>query len=94
MIANYVEDISNLSDKVDALMNMVGSKNAQIDPNDVPLSTLIEQNNDPMDVNFVSRNNFKSNAYRGNFNPRSFPENSSNNYGNPNGYSYNNNRIY
>ena len=39
-----------------------------------------------MDVNFVGRNNFGNNAYRGNFNPRSFPSNSSNNYGN----SYNN----
>ena len=36
-----------------------------------------------MDVNFVGRNNFVNNAYRGNFNPRPFPNNSSNNYGNP-----------
>ena len=44
-------------------------------------------------MNFVSRNNFNNNAYGGNFNPRPFPSNSSNNYcnsyGNP---SYNNNR--
>ena len=46
------------------------------------LSTLIEKNNDPVDVNFLPRNNFNSNAYRGNFNPRPFPGNSSNNYGN------------
>ena len=39
-----------------------------------------------MDVNFVGRNNFGNNAYSGNFNPRPFPSNSSNNYGN----SYNN----
>ena len=51
----------------------------------MPLSTLIEQNNDPVDVNFVSRNNFNNNAYRGNFNARPFPGNSSNNYGNPYG---------
>ena len=38
------------------------------------------------DVNFVGRNNFANNAYRGNFNPRPFPSNSSNTYGN----SYNN----
>jgi hypothetical protein len=80
-----------LSDKVDALMNMVGSKNTHVDPNDVPLSTLIEQNNDAIDVNFVSRNNFNNNVYRGNFNPRPFPGNSSNNYGNS--YNNNNNRI-
>jgi hypothetical protein len=78
---------------VDALMNMVASKNAHVDPNDVPLSTLIEKNNDAIDVNFVSRNNFNNNAYRGNFNPRPFPENSSNNYGNSYGNYYNNNRI-
>ena len=39
-----------------------------------------------MDMNFVGRNNFGNNAYRGNFNYRPFPSNSSNNYGN----SYNN----
>ena len=78
---NSVEEIASLSDKMDALMNMFASKNAQVDPNDVPLSTLIEQNNDAIDVNFVSRNNFNNNAYRGNFNPRPFPGNSSNNYG-------------
>jgi hypothetical protein len=73
---------------------LVASKNAHIDPNDVPLSTLIEQNNDAIDVNFVSRNNFNNNAYRGNFNPRPFPGNSSNNYGNSYGNSYSsNNRI-
>ena len=35
-----------------------------------------------MDVDFVGRNNFGNNAYSGNFNPRPFPSNSSNNYGN------------
>ena len=59
----------------------------------MPLSTLIEQNSDAIDVNFISQNNFNNNAYRGNFNPRPFPSNSSDNYcnsyGNP---SYNNNR--
>ena len=44
-------------------------------------------------MNFVSRNNFNNNAYRGNFNPRPFLGNSSNNYGNSYGNpSYNNNR--
>ena len=52
----------------------------------MPLSTLIENNNESMDVNFVGRNNFGNNAYRGNFNPRPYPSNPSNNYGN----SYNN----
>ena len=49
-----VEEINTLSDKVDALMKMVASKSAHIDPNDVPLSALVEKNNDPVDVNFVS----------------------------------------
>ena len=59
----------------------------------MPLSTFIEKNSDPVDVNFFSQNNFNNNAYRGNFNPRPFPSNSSNNYGNSYGnQSYNNNR--
>ena len=74
-------------------MKLVASKSAPIDFNDMPLSTLIEQNSDAVDVNFISRNNFNNNAYRGNFNPRPFPSNSSNNYGNSYGNSsYNNNR--
>ena len=63
-------------------MLLVANKSAPIDFNDVPLSTLIENNNESMDVNFAGRNNFGNNACRGNFNPRPFPSNSSNNYGN------------
>ena len=70
-------------------MQLVASKSAPIDLNDMPLSTLIEQNSDAIDVNFISRNNFNNNAYRGNFNHMPFPSNSSNNYGNS---SYNINR--
>ena len=81
-----VELINVLSGKMDELMKLFASKSASIDTNDMPLSTLIENNNESMDVNLVGRNNFGNNAYRGNFNPRSFPSNSSNNYGN----SYNN----
>ena len=80
---NLVEEISTLSEKVDALMKLVASKNAPIDLNGVTLSTLIEQNSDAIDVNFISRNNFNNNAYTGNFIPRPFPSNSSNNYGIP-----------
>ena len=75
---NSVEEISSLSEKVDALMKLVASKSAPIYFNDMPLSTLIEQNSDAIDVNLISRNNFNNNAYRGNFNPRPFPSNSSN----------------
>jgi hypothetical protein len=49
---NSVEEVSTLSDKMDALMNMLTSKNAHVDPNGVPLSTLIERNNDAIDVKF------------------------------------------
>ena len=71
-------------------MKLFASKSAYIDPNDMPLSTLIENNNESMDVNFVGRNNFGNNAYRGNFNLRSFPSNFSNNYGNSYNNSYGN----
>ena len=73
-------------------MKLVATESAPIYFNDVPLSTFIEQNSDAIDVNFISQNNFSNNAYRGNFNPRPFPRNSSNNYGNSYGnYSYHNN---
>ena len=58
---NFVE-IDSLNEKVDALMKMVASKSPPIDLSDIPLSTLIEQNSDAIDVNFISRNNFNNNA--------------------------------
>src|SRR6266496_4142568 len=70
-----IEEINVLSGKMDELMKLFASKSAPIDPNDMPLSTLIQNNNESMDVNFVGRNNFGNNAYGGNFNPRSFPSN-------------------
>ena len=87
---NSIEEIISLSEKFDALMKLVANKSDPIDFNDVPLSTLIEQNSDAIDVNFISRNNFNNNAYRGNFNPRPFPSNSYNNYGNSYNNSYGN----
>ena len=85
-----IEEINVLSGKMDELMKLFATKSAPLDPNDMPLSTLIENNNESMDVNFVGRNNFGNNAYRGNFNSRSFPSNSSNNYGNSYNNSYGN----
>ena len=81
-----IEEISVLSGKMDELMKLFAADSASSDPNDMPLSTLIENNNESLDVNFVGRNNFGNNAYRGNFNPKPFPSNCSNNFGN----SYNN----
>ena len=71
-------------------MKMFATKNTPLYPNDMPLSSLNENNNESIDVNFVGRNIFGNNAYRGNFNPRSFPSNSSNNYGNFYNNSYGN----
>ena len=85
-----IEEINVLSGKMDELMKLFVTKSAPIDPNDMPLSTLIENNNESMDVNFVGRNSFGNNAYRGNFNARPFPSNSSNNYGNSYNNSYGN----
>src|SRR3954464_8198222 len=80
---NSVEEISSLNEKVDLIMSLL-TKQPPIDPQDVPLNSLVAQ--EQVDVNFVSRNNFNNNAYRSNFgsnNPRPFP---SNNYGNNNTY--------
>src|ERR1041385_1249266 len=77
---NSVEEISSINEKVDLIMSLL-TKKSPIDPHDVPLNSLIAQ--DQVDVNFISRNNFNNNVYRSNFgsNPRPFP---SNNYGNNN----------
>ena len=79
---NSVEEISSLNEKVDLIMSLL-SKQSSVDPRDVPLNSLIAQ--EQVDVNFISRNNFNNNAYRSNFgsNPRPFPSNS---YGNNNAY--------
>src|SRR3954469_5314114 len=76
---NSVEEISFLNEKVDLIMSLL-TKQAPIDPHDVPLNYLVDK--EQVDVNFISRNNFNNIAYRSNFgsnNPRPFP---SNNYGN------------
>ena len=38
---------------MDELMKLFANKSAPTDPNDIPLSTLIENNNESMDVSFV-----------------------------------------
>src|SRR3954465_7854041 len=85
-----LEEINVLSGKMNELMKLFSTKSVSSDPNDIPLSTLIENNNESLDVNFVGRNNFGNNTYRGNFNPRPYPSNSSNNYGNSYNNSYGN----
>ena len=49
---------------MDELMKLFASKSSSIDPNDMHLTTLIENNIESMDVNFVGRNNFGNKAYR------------------------------
>src|ERR1044072_3295305 len=80
---NFVEEISSLNEKVALIMSLL-TKQAPIDPHDVPLNSFVAQ--EQVDVKFYSRNNFNNNAYRSNFgsnNPRPFPYN---NYGNNNTY--------
>ena len=47
-----IEEINVLSEKMDELMKLFANKSVSSDPNDMPLSTLIENNNESMDVNF------------------------------------------
>ena len=58
---NSVEEISSLNEKVDLVMSLL-TKQAPIDPQDVPLNSLVAQ--EQVDVNFISRNNFNNNAFR------------------------------
>ena len=51
-----IEEINTLSGKMDELMKLVATKSAPIDPNDMPLYSLIDNNNESLDVNFVGRN--------------------------------------
>ena len=56
-----------------------------IDPNNVPLNSLVANENDQVDVNFVARNNFNNSAYKNNFggnNYSPYPNNNGNSYGN------------
>ena len=90
---NSVEETSSLSDKIDAIMSMLVNDRTNIDPNNVPLASLVAQE-EHVDVNFIKNNNFNNNAYRNNSsnNYRPYPYNNSNGYGNSYGNSYNNNR--
>ncbi|KAK1642840.1 hypothetical protein QYE76_060645 [Lolium multiflorum] len=90
---NSVEETSSLSDKIDAIISMLVNDRTNIDPNNVPLASLVAQE-EHVDVNFIKNNNFNNNAYRNNSsnNYRPYPYNNGNGYGNSYGNSYNNNR--
>src|SRR4051794_35077581 len=87
---NSVEETSSLSDKIDTIMSMLFNGKAHVDPNNIPLASLVAQQ-EHVDLNFIKSNNFNNNAYRNNFgsnNYRPYPPNNGNSYGN----SYSNNR--
>src|SRR4051812_45837475 len=87
---NSVEETSSLSDKFDVIMAMLVNGKAPLDLNNVPLASLVSQE-EQVDVNFIRNNNFNNNVYRSNFggnNYRPYPPNNGNTYGN----SYNNAR--
>ena len=90
---NSVEESSSLNDKVDAIMSMLANDRTNVDPNNVPLASLVAQE-EHVDVNFIKNNNFNNNAYRNNSsnNYRPYPYNNGNGYANSYGNSYNNNR--
>jgi hypothetical protein len=91
---NYIEETSSLSDKIDTIMSMLVSGKTHVDPNNVPLASLVAQE-EHVDVNFIRSNNFNNNAYRNNFgsnNYRPYPSTNGNGNGNSYGNSSNNNR--
>ena len=63
-------------------MSMLVNGKAHVDPNNVPLSSSVSQE-EQVDVNFIKRNNFNNNAYRNNFGSKNYmpyPSNSSTGY--------------
>ncbi|KAK1650134.1 hypothetical protein QYE76_067939 [Lolium multiflorum] len=89
---NSVEETSSLSDKIDVIMSMLVNGRSHVDPNNVPLASLVAQE-EHVDVNFIKNNNFNNNAYRNNYgnnNYRPYPSNNGSGYGY--GNSYNNNK--
>src|SRR3954463_3531214 len=63
---NSIEETSALSEKIDVIMAMLVNGKAPLDPNNVPLASLVSQE-EQVDVNFIRNNNFNNNAYRNNF---------------------------
>jgi hypothetical protein len=91
---NFVEETSSLSDKIDTIMFMLVNSRGHVDPTNVPLASLVAQE-EHVDVNFIRNNNFNNSAYRNNFgsnNYSPYPSTNGNGYGNPYGSSSNSNR--
>jgi hypothetical protein len=91
---NSIEETSSLSDKIHTIMAILVNDRARVDPNNVPLASLVAQE-EHVDVNFIRNNNFNNSAYRNNFaskNYRSYPSTNGNGYGNSYDSSSNNTR--
>jgi hypothetical protein len=54
---NSVEETSSLNDKIDTIMAMLANYRTHVDPNNVPLASLVAQE-EHVDVNFIRNNNF------------------------------------
>ena len=63
---NSIEETSSLSDKIYVIMSILSNGKSHVDPNNVPLASLVAQE-EHVDVNFIKNNNFNNNAYRNNF---------------------------
>jgi hypothetical protein len=75
-------------------MAMLANDRAHVDPNNVPLASLVSQE-EHVDVYFIRNNNFNNSAYRNNFasnNYRPYPSTNGNDNGNSYGNSSNSNR--
>ena len=59
---NFVEETSSLSDKIDIIMSMLVNGKSHVDPNNVPLASLVAQE-EHVDVNFIKNNNFNNNTF-------------------------------
>ncbi|KAK1693562.1 hypothetical protein QYE76_010259 [Lolium multiflorum] len=83
----------NKANKTDEETKRPWNVRSNVDPNNVPLASLVAQEEN-VDVNFIKNNNFNNNAYRNNSgnNYRPYPSANGNGYGNSYGNSYNNNR--
>ena len=65
-------------------MSMLVNGKAHVDSNNIPLSSLVSQE-EQVDVNFIKINNFNNKAYRNNFGNNKYmpyPSNNGNAYGN------------
>ena len=92
---NSVEETSSLSEKIDVIMSMLVNGKSFVDPNNVPLASLVAQE-EHVGVNFIKNNNFNNNAYRNNFgnnNYKPYPPNNNYGYGNSYGNSYGKPRL-